>query len=163
MICIANKPRRKSVAKNNKVSKKTPDKTASKKPRKNISRNIPNGTLVITNDKNFAGTDGQSNKTRMSVVADSNRKDELALVKYTTSGKHGRKFDNDKGFLGHGDMIFTKDNEGRPIVIDGEKFIQGNSGRAISHRQANEIKRRNVKESRYRRENIKRLKRLKNR
>ena len=131
--------------------------------RKNVSKNISNGTLIITNDKFFAGTDGKSEKTRMAGVVDSNRNDELALVKYTTSTKHGRKFKNDKGFEAHSDMIYTKDNDGQPIKIENRKFIKGSDKRKISEKQANEIKRRNVKESKFRGINLKRLKRLKKR
>lgn len=131
--------------------------------RKNVSQKIPNGTLVITNDKFLYGTDGQSDKVRMSITIDSNRNNQIAITKLTTSSKHGRKFKNDKGFDKHGDMIYTKDNEGKPIVIEGVKFVKGSKNRNLTQGQANEIKRRNVKESKYRKENRKRLKKLKNR
>lgn len=138
----------------------------SKKPkkRKNVSQNISNGTLIITNDKFLYGTDGQSDKTRMAPVIDSNRADELALVKYTTSTKHGREFENNKGFKGHGDKIYTLDNEGKPIKIDDKKFVAPrNSRRNITEQQANEIKRRNVEESKYKAGNKANLRNLKHR
>ena len=74
-----------------------------KKPpkRKNVSQTIPNGTLIITNDRSFYETDGKSGKTRMAGVIDSNRQNELAIVKYTTSKKHGREFENEKGICEH--------------------------------------------------------------
>ena len=137
---------------------------APKKPprRKNVSQITPNGTLIITNDKCFYGTDGKSDKKRMAVTVDSNRNDELAIVKYTTSQKHGRPFDNSKGFVGHGDKIYTLDNDKKPIKADGKKFIaQGK--REITTAQANEIKRRNVKESKYKAGNRKNLQNLKKR
>ena len=133
------------------------------KKRKNVSQEIPNGTLVITNDKFLYGTDGQSNKTRMSVVVDSNRKDELGLSKWTTSRKNGRKISNKQGFKRHGNEIFTKDNEGKPIIIDGKKFIRGSKKRTISKKNANEIKRRNLKESKYKKRNRANLQKLKGR
>ena len=129
-------------------------KNQKKKPpkRKNVSQNVRNGTLVITNDKYVFGTDGRSDKTRMSIAIDSNRKNQLAIVKLTTSTKHGRQFKNDQKFDRHGDMIYTKDNIGNPIIIEGKKFIKGSDRRSITQAQANEIKRRNVKESKYRKE-----------
>ena len=158
------RPTKKTSGKS-KAKKKTTKSTKggkSKPPkRKNVS--IPNGTLIITNDKHFFGTDGKSQKTRMATTVDSNRNDELAIVKYTTSSKHGRRFKNDKGFEGHSDMIYTKDNDGQPIKIDNQKFRKGSDNRRITDKQANEIKRRNVKESKYRNENVKRLRKMKKR
>ncbi len=144
--------------------KKSESNIAKRPPlRKNVSQSIPNGTLIITNDRNFSGTDGNSDKTRMATVVDSNRKNELALTKYTTSKKHGRTFNNDKGFNRHGDTIYTKDNEDRPIVLDNDKFIKGSERRTITQEQANEIKRRNVKESKYKKTNKVALRELKGR
>lgn len=159
------------VAKNSgKTSGSTPGANAQsrqatpKKPpkRKNVSQTIPNGTLIITNDKCFYGTDGKSDKKRMAVTVDSNRNDELAIVKYTTSQKHGRPFDNSKGFVGHGDKVYTLDNDKKPIKADGKKFI-AQEKREITKAQANEIKRRNVKESKYKAGNRKNLQKLKKR
>lgn len=135
-----------------------------KKPpkRKNVSQTIPNGTLIITNDTYFYGTDGKSNKKRMAVTVDTNRNDELAIVKYTTSQKHGRSFENSKGFVGHGDKIYTLDNNKKPIKADGEKFITQEK-RKITAAQSNEIKRRNIKESKYKAGNRKNLQNLKKR
>ena len=129
---------------------------------KNVSKTIPNGTFIITNDKFFYGTDGMSNKIRMATVVDSNKKDELAIVKFTTSKKHGRPFKNDKGISRHSDTVYIKDNSGKPIKIDNKKF-QSNSKRNITPKQANEIKRRNVKESKFKNTNRKRLRQLKGR
>lgn len=136
-----------------------------KKPklRKNVSQNIPNGTLIITNDKYFYGTDGKSDKTRMATVVDSNRQDELGIVKYTKSKIHGEEFENDKGFKGYGDKIYTLDNEQNPIKLGNEKFQKGRAKRAITEKQANEIKRKNIKESRYKAGNRANLRNLKGR
>lgn len=131
------------------------------KRRKNVSQTIPNGTLIITNDSDFEGTDYESTKTRMATVVDSNRKNELAIVKYTKSKKHGRKFENDKGIIGHGDKIYIEDDKGNPIKVDNVKFSAGPKRRKITYKQANEIKRRNIKESRYKSSNMKKLRDLK--
>ena len=148
------------------MAKKTPvAKAAAGKPKnKNVSQDIPNGKFIVSNDKYFYGTDGKCDKTRMGTVVDSNRKNELAVVKYTNSQKHGREFENTKGFHGHSDRIFTRDNEGKPIKIDNKKFSASkNKKRDITPKQANEIKRRNLKESRYRSNNSANLKNLKGR
>lgn len=133
------------------------------KKNKNISQEIENGTFVITNDQYFYGTDGKSNKTRMGTVVDSNKKNELAITKITTSEKHGKEFENDKGFKNHGDKIYTLDNEGNPIKLGEGKFSRGNPKRDIPPKTANEIKRRNVKESPYKAGNQKNLQNLKGR
>lgn len=147
-----------------KTTKKSSKGGKSKPPkRKNVSQTIPNGTLIITNDLYFSGTDGKSAKTRMATTVDSNRSDELAVVKYTTSNKHGRSFKNDKGFKRHGDRVFTEDNEGKPIKIDNKKFTKGSEKRKISVAQANEIKRRCIKESRYKNTNSTNLREFKGR
>lgn len=131
--------------------------------RKNVSQTIPNGTLIITNDKDLFGADGNSKKVRMATTVDSNRYDEIAIVKFTTSKKHGRKFNNKKGFIAHGDRIITKTVEGRPITIDGKRFVVGPKRRNITQCQANEIKRRNLKETKYKKENRKNLQVMKKR
>lgn len=146
-------------------NKPKPGQSPTKKPplRKNVSQKIPNGTLIITNDKYFEETDGESDKTRMSTVVDSNRCDELALTKYTKSKQHGKKFKNDKGFIGHGDRIYSKDNEGNPIKIDGKKFVKGNPKRTISKKQVDLIKKRNLTESKYKNKSKIALRNLKGR
>ena len=132
------------------------------KKNKNISKTVPNGAFIITNDKFFYGTDGKSNKTRMATVIDSNKKDELAIVKFTSSKKHGRPFKNDKRLKRHSDTVYIKDNSGKPIKIDNIKF-KSNNRRDLTPKQANEIKRRNVKESKFKNTNRKRLRQLKER
>jgi len=167
----AKKPAASKAAGKNKIeNSKSKAKPAEKKTnspksqRKNVSQKIPNGKFIVSNDKYFYGTDGNSDKTRMGTVVDSNRKNELAIVKYTNSKKHGREFENSKGFNGHGDKIYTLDNEGKPIKIDDKKFSTSkNKKRDITPKQANEIKRRNIKESRYKTNNRANLKNLKGR
>lgn len=97
----------------------------------------------------------------MATVIDSNKNNELAVVKYTTSEKHGRPFKNDKGFKKHSDTVYIKDETGKPIIIDNIKFKTKN--RDITTKQANEIKRRLIKESKYKVKNRKLLQKLKKR
>lgn len=152
----------------NKTKKSTPTKTKPAKkisPRKNVSQSIPNGTLIHTQDDKFYGADGKSTKKRMGVVVDSNRQNELAVTKYTTSEKNGRRFKNDKGFVAHGNVIYTLDRNGQPIVLseDGDFKKHRNTNRDITPKQANQIKKSNLKESKYRERNKKALRKLKGR
>ena len=155
------KQKNKTTQKNSAAGK--PAAVGKPKQKRNISQTIPNGMFVFSNDENFYGTDGKSKKVRMGVVVDSNKKNEVAIVKYTTSQKHGRSFSNSKGFKGHGDKIYTLDDEKKPIKIDGNKFVQGASRRNITPKEANEIKRRNIKESPYNKGNRANLRNLKGR
>lgn len=157
------KPAASKAAGKKKSGTKQKKRLSQKSKRKNVSQKVPNGKFVISNDRYFYGTDGKSDKTRMGTVVDSNRKDELAIVKYTTSTRHGNPFANEKGFFGHGDKIYTMDNEGNPIKIDSKKFSAPGRNRDITEKQANEIKRWNLTESRYKAGNRTNLKKLKDR
>ena len=137
---------------------------------KNKSRTYKDGMRVQTRDNFFYGSDyfdhrhpNERDLYRKTYIVDSNRNDELAIVKYTTSKKNGKKFTNNKGFDKHGKDIYTKDNEGNPIKIDGKKFSPGSKKRKITGSQANEIKRRTIKETKYGNLNQKKLRELKNR
>lgn len=130
---------------------------------KNISSTIKNGTFIITRDDFFYGTDGNSTKTRMATVVDSNQRDELGITKYTTSTVHGTAFNNKQGFAAYGDRVYTLDDQGNPIKIDGNKFKRGNPNRDITVKQANQIKKSNIKDSPYGEKNKKRLRNLKGR
>lgn len=140
-------------------------KTNMKKDKKNISKNIKNGTFVITRDDLLRGADGNSTKIRMGTVVDSNRQDHVAIVKYTTSKRNGTHFENDKGFDGFGNEIYSEDVQGNPLIIDSVNQVikRGNSKRDISSAIANEIKRQNLKTSKYRNRNRNALKKLKGR
>lgn len=133
--------------------------------RKNVSKTIPNGTLVHTHDDKLYGADGQSTKSRMAVVVDSNDKDEVAIVKYTTSERNGTPFENDKGFKRFGNQIYTRDIYGNPLIIsqNGTLIKNANNKRDITPKQANEIKRANLQDSKYKTRNHRKLKELKNR
>ncbi|MGN0805018.1 MAG: hypothetical protein ACI4MS_06515 [Candidatus Coproplasma sp.] len=138
-----------------------------KKPlrRKNISQTIPNGTLVHTTDDMLFGADGKSVKSRMATVVDSNRNNEVAIVKYTTSETNGTPFKNSKGFKGYGNRIYTKTVDGKAITIseDGAVKKHSNNKRDITLKQANQIKKSNLRESKYRGSNRAMLRELKGR
>ena len=66
-------------------NKKASNKLNSKSTTKNISKKIPNGRTLKTSDKHLPGKNGgkMKNKRRV-VVVDSNKNDELAVVRITT-------------------------------------------------------------------------------
>lgn len=122
---------------------------------KNISKTIKNGTIVHTRDeyfnsgKNFKkqGYEKKGNY-RKAVVVDSNRKDELALVKLTSS-KPNNKLVKDIPFYETSESKFkafieVEDRNGKPIKISG-RFIPNNQGKHYSEKAANAIKKDCVK------------------
>ena len=82
----------KSKAPAKKTAKKSVKTVKKPKKRKNVSQSVQNGILIITSDNNLYATDGKGKKVRMATVVDSNRADELAIVKYTTSKKNGKTY-----------------------------------------------------------------------
>ena len=139
-------------------------------PQKERLKNLQNAKIFRsllrhTHDDKFYGADGKSTKSRMGVVVDSNRQNELAVTKYTTSERNGRRFKNDKGFVAHGNVIYTLDRNGNPIVLseNGDFKKHRNDSRDITPAQANQIKKSNIKESKYRERNKKVLRKLKGR
>lgn len=106
---------------------------------KNVSRIIKNGTKIQTRDSFLDKTNyyspGHSNPNdfyRTTIVVDSNRNDELVLVPLTTHNKR-----SPKGSFG--DYIYVFDNDGNPIKLPSEKF-KVRSGRSLTKKQVNEIK-----------------------
>ena len=136
------------------------------KPHKNVSKKESNGTIVQTRDNYFKGQkkyikEGYTNKGnyRKAVVVDSNRKDELALVKITSSGE---EIDGVKTRP----FILTKDDLNRPIK-ESKKFIinknkNGSPKNTIDSKTANSIKKRAVNNIKTGKSNRDRLKELKN-
>lgn len=95
---------------------------------KNISSKVSNGVIVQTRDEYFAGKknykkNGYENKGnyRKSVVVDSNRKDELALIKLISTSHKGHKTNNNKSKFRP--FIETLDDEYKPIKLS-SKFIK---------------------------------------
>ncbi len=89
-----------------------------KKSRKNKSKKVKHGQIVMTEDKYlWHGVD--TKKSRMTVVAASNKDDELGLVKLYTKGVPVK---GDSRFKSYKPYLYITDNEGKPIKIDDKKF-----------------------------------------
>lgn len=141
------------------------------KKRKNVSQKIPNGRTVQTRDEFF---EGQSNYRkpgyqekgfyRKGVVIDSNRANELVIVKLTTS-EAGEKLPNYKnGKSKYRPFVETKDNKGNPITI-GAKFIENPPTADLSIQDVNKIKKDAFVNSsnRVKKENKKKVRKMKGR
>lgn len=123
--------------------KKSPPK------RKNVSQKIPNGRTLQTRDEFLGSYSGsknikpqhpkQSDLYRRVAVIDSNRNDEVVIVKLTTKGQHKLKNYLD-GKSTYKAFIEIHDNDGKPIKIDGVKFLENKPKRDISSKDVNQIK-----------------------
>ncbi len=140
-------------------------KTTKRKPakRKNVSQKIPNGRTLQTRDEFFFGDTkyrkpGYEGKGlyRIVVVIDSNRKDELAVVKLTTSKKGKNLPDYQKGKSNYRPYVRTKDDENKPIKV-GEKFVENRKKKDVSQKDVNTIKK-DVVKIKKNRNDLKRLK-----
>lgn len=117
----------------------------SRKHTKNISKNVPNGTIIHTRDEFFLGQSnyrkpGYEDKGlyRKTVVVDSNRMDELALVKLgTSSGKTLTNYKNGKSK--YKPIVLTRDSNNNPIKI-GHYFVRKSRANDMSLHDVNKIK-----------------------
>ena len=114
-------------------------KSIKPKKRKNVSQKYRNGLILQTRDEYFEGKgnfrkQGYENKGnyRKAVVVDSNRDNELAVVKLTT--KRGIKLDEKSRYR---PFIETRDNEDKAIKVS-NKFIP--TKKTIEKSKVNEIK-----------------------
>lgn len=157
---------------------------------KNVSKKIPNGTRVQTRDEHFkerkaekkVRKNGEKRFTksnhpdpgdnyRIAIVIDSNRKNELAVVKLTTTEKGEKIKDYDKGISRYRPYVYTKDSQGKAIKVTLKKEIKEKTARRdpvfeldskrrnMSKRQVDQIKKDCIKK----RENRKELRKLKGR
>lgn len=138
--------------------------------KRNISKKVSNGTIVRTRDEHFAGQknyrkQGYDKKGlyRSAVVVDSNDKNELALVKETTSNR-AEIVVGDKKYRPH---ILTKDDKNKPIK-EGPKFVikrkkDGTVKNSIGKKNSNEIKKQSIKNSKHGNKNRNRLRNMKER
>ena len=133
-----------------------------KKKNRNISSSIPNGTILHTRDEYFWGSQnyikpGYQNKGnyRKVAVVDSNRYDDLAVVKLTTKGK---KLPQEKST--YKPFVETLDNKGKPIRIS-SKFIS--RGAKLSAQAVAVIKKDSFKDSKTRKSNRRRVRDMKGR
>ena len=140
-------------------------KNMSNKKSKNVSKKVKNGTIIHTRDEYFEGQKNykkpgyeKKGNYRLSAVLDTNRDDHMALVKLTTSSK-AKKVNEKSGFRAY---IETKDERGNPIKISG-RFIPDKTGKSLSKRQVNEIKKDCVTDPKTGGRNRKKLKGLKGR
>lgn len=120
---------------------------------RNASKKVPNGRTVQTRDEYFNKANnyikpGYENKKggnyRKAVVVDSNRKNELALVKLTTSSKGYELPNYKKGESKFKPFVETKDNNGNFIKL-GNKFIANKKKDDLSKKDVNKIKKELVK------------------
>ena len=138
--------------------------------RKNVSQKVPNGRTLQTRDeflesgKNYKKPGyNQKGLYRKVVVVDSNRNNELAVIKLTTKGKH--KLPNyQKGKSSFKPIIETKDNKNKPIVI-GPKFKENNTKQDLNKKDISKIKKISLRKSstQTKQTNKSKLRRLKNR
>ncbi|GHV02077.1 hypothetical protein FACS1894211_12890 [Clostridia bacterium] len=132
----------------------------------NVSNKIKRGQTVMTRDNYFYGSKDydkldKSGKPiagnyRPAVVADTNELDEMGLIKQTRSegGKAIKKGSNFKPF------IEIRDNEGKPIK-QGKKFIL--TSKRVSSKVIDSMMTDSITDKKTASENLKRLRRLKNR
>lgn len=147
--------------------------TKSKSNSKNVSKTIRHGQIVHTRDDFFQGSDGKSSKSRMAVVVETNRKNEMALVKLTHSTKNSTKSisgyrDGTSRYSTHD--VYTKDNKGQPIssstsTRSGKKkfILERKKTKDVPKSQVNVIKKDVVKDPKFGKRNRKRLRFLKGR
>lgn len=151
--------------------KPTPATTKqTKKPEANVSSRYPNGRTLKTQDKYLPeGKGGKSENPKASrrvVVIDSNKKDELAVVKLTTS-KQPNTSPLPSYKQGNGKQtrfkhfVETQDNEGKPIKVDGEKFKENPWAYDLTPRQVQEVKKQVLEHTAQAQENKKKLAALK--
>lgn len=168
----AKKPAASKAAGKNKTIKsqrqtavKSVTKNCQKPKRKNVSQKIPNGRTLQTRDEFFEGQEkyrkpGYENKGlyRKVVVVDSNRADELAVVKLTTSKQGTALPDYQQGKSKYRPFVATKDDENKPIKV-GKKFLPNKPQKDVSQKDVNQIKKDSIK----RKDNRKKLRELKGR
>ena len=168
----AKKPAASKAAGKNKIeNSKSKAKPAEKKTnspksqRKNVSQKIPNGRTLQTRDEFFEGQEkyrkpGYENKGlyRKVVVVDSNRADELAVVKLTTSKQGTALPDYQQGKSKYRPFVATKDDENKPIKVR-KKFLPNKQQEDVSQKDVNQIKKDSIK----RKDNRNKLRELKGR
>ena len=130
--------------------------------KKNVSQKVRNGTVLHTRDEYIYGSasyrkPGYVNKGnyRKVAVVDSNKFDDLAVVKLTTKGK---TLPEEKST--YKPFVETLDNEGNPIRV-GSKFIS--RGAKVSSHAVSVIKKDSFKDSKTRKINRRKVRKMKGR
>jgi hypothetical protein len=134
---------------------------------KNVSKKIPNGAILHTRDEYFHNEgkyrkSGYKNKGnyRKVVVIDSNRRDDLAVVKLHKSS--GTELPSKRAF--YKPIVETLDDENKRIRASfgkSGKFIA--KGKPLSQRDVSAIKKDCFNNPKYRFKNRKKVQRIKNR
>jgi len=129
--------------KNKQKKKKKPPK------RKNVSQIIPNGRTLQTRDEFLKGGSGKENIKpdhpnkndlyRRVGVIDSNRDNEVVIVKLSTKGRHDLKSYLD-GNTKYNAFVEIEDNNGQRIKIDNVRFYENSPSRDLSKQEVNQIK-----------------------
>ena len=135
----------------NKTKKVTPQKyraQPNKKNRKNVSKKIENGRTLQTKDNYLEGGkckiihpehSNPKDLYRKVVVIDSNRNDELVIVKLGKS--KGKELENyQSGESKYKPYVLTLDENGEPIIIDNKKFKKNARNENLSKYDVAEIK-----------------------
>lgn len=112
--------------------------------KKNISKNIPNGRTFQTKDNYFYGAESYRKPNvrghyRRVVVVDSNRKNELAVVKLTTSKKGIPIKSYRQGKSRIRPFVETRDFRNQPIKRN-KYFLENKSSYDFSKREVSQIK-----------------------
>lgn len=161
----AGKPKSKpAAAKPKKITKPV------KKPEANVSMRYPKGRTLKTQDKYLPESKGgkpdKPKASRRAVVIDSNRKDELAVVKLTTS-KQPNTSPLPSYKQGNGKptqfkhFVETQDNEGNPIKVDGKKFKENPWAYDLSASEVNHVRKVVLEETRQSKTNKEKIAALK--
>lgn len=144
--------------------------------KKNISKKVPNGRTLQTRDEFLSSGKGKSNIKpdhpnkhdlyRRVGVVDSNNKDELAIVKLGTKGRHTLE-DYLDGKSSYNAYIEIEDNKGNRIKIDGVRFVENPKERDLSKKQVANMRENALKNKetsiRLRKDNKEKLHKLKSR
>ncbi len=160
-----------------KTNSKTKKPQATKKPpvkaaKNNVSKKVPNGRTLKTQDKYLPiakkGNSTKPKNKRIVAVIDSNSADELAVVRLTTQKqanttelptykKGNKKATRFKHF------VEITDNEGKPIKIDGIKFIENGKEYDLSVSELRRVSEHVLKHTAQAEENKKKIAKLKGR
>ncbi|MFA5659793.1 MAG: hypothetical protein WC968_00050 [Bacilli bacterium] len=139
-----------------------------KKKNKNVSKKIKNGTTLQTRDEYLGNSKyikkehpSKNDLYRKVVVVDSNKNDELAIVKLTTKGGHGLP-NYKKGKSTYKAFVETESN-GKKIIVDNNRFVKNKTNDHLSKEDVVEIKKNVFKNSKSSKLNRKKIRVLKGR
>lgn len=140
-----------------------------KQKNKNISRRVGIGTTLQTRDESLLSgknykKPGYENKGkyRRVVVVDSNREDDLAVVKLTTSNKATKVGAYQEGKAKYKPVLETRTNKNKPIRV-GKDFKKNRKSRNVAKHEVNQIKKDLFVKSHTKEKNTARIRQLKNR